>query len=88
MPQLLLSYARQFLSNRSVIDGNEDVFCSAEGYAKAVEAIEVRTGLNVWEVPEGFSPVQTVPSHILKSIYSDFGEEEVFRKARNIPNSR
>lgn len=47
MPQVIFRYARNMLSKKSDIDGEEEVCRSAEIYIKTVEMIEVQKRLIV-----------------------------------------
>lgn len=82
--QLILLFGEILLSKELNIDGEEQVPSSAEMYMKAVESMEVRRRLRVWEVPEGIRPIQTFLPHILYHLTTYSGKEKLLRKAKNV----
>lgn len=82
--QVILLSARQPLRNDSGIDGEIEVYSSADVLVKEVEAIAVLKHLNMWKVPEGFPSMQTCLPTILYHLSTYFGGEKLLRKARNI----
>lgn len=88
MPQVITFYAHQVLRKKSYIDGDEEVCRSADVYVKAMEEIEMRKRLNLWEVPEGLPSMQTFSRHMLYHQGTYVGEEELLQKSRNVSASR
>lgn len=79
--QLIELYAGQVLNTESDIDGKEDARSSAGLHVQTGEAIGLQKHLDLWEVLEGLSPMQTFLPHIS---YTYFADEGLFQKARNI----
>lgn len=71
--QLILLYGRQVQSKESGNDRKDDFRSSADIYVIAVEVIQVRKHLNVFELAEGLPLMPTFPSQILYylNIYFD-----------------
>lgn len=80
LPPLILLYAWQVFNKQSGVDGGKQVINFAKVYRKAVQAIEVSKRLDVWEVPERLSPMQTFQPHILYHLETYLSKLELFQK--------
>lgn len=78
-------YARQVLSEKSNVDGDQPVRLSAKLNTEEIEGKQVEMGLDIWEVLERFCPRQTFLLHIRFHLSTRIDKMRVFKTTTNVP---
>lgn len=88
MRQLVEVYARQLLNVESDITGPKELEHAATVFLRQVDRINAGKMQKTWNVPAGYSPMQTFPPEVVHYICSTYRDYSLFRYSRGFSMNR